>query len=394
LSAALSWFAIGSYFSARPVAEENLRGLALSLAAAVGNALLHDPTLRSLGTFRTQDIAFFALIDGKGSYRFHSNPELIGRPIEGDVPFATLSEAATSDRRVTLRTGEVAFEFNAPVYLPGERLALRLTLHTHRADAVIRRAGLNMTVLFSLLLAGWALALALHRFTRREERHRLAMARREGLAQLGEMGATLAHEIRNPLAGIKGYAQLIDKRPQDERNGLFAGRIVAETQRMEALVNDLLAYAGSARDASSTVDLEEVISHAADLLRHEAEMHHVDAVVACPKGLQVAGNSDSLGQVLLNLGKNAIQAMPDGGILRITATSSPSRVIITVSDTGGGISREAMPRIFEPFFTTKAKGTGLGLALCKKIVEEHGGVIAVDSSLGAGTTVSINFPGT
>ncbi|OGU06711.1 MAG: histidine kinase [Geobacteraceae bacterium GWC2_58_44] len=392
LSAAITWFAVGNYLSARPVAEENLRGLALSLTAAIENIALHDPTLRSLSTFRTHDIAFFALVDRKGAYRFHSNPDLIGKALQGTMPLATLRDGATSDVRITLRTGENAFEFNAPVYLPGETLALRLTLHTHRADAVIRRARLNMTVLFSLLAAGWTLALALYRFTRREEQHKLAMARREALAQLGEMGAMLAHEIRNPLAGIKGYAQLIDKRPRDERNSGFARRIVAEAQRMEALVSDLLAYARRTRDPMSPVELNRVISHAADLLRHEAETRHLQISCECPEGLQVTGNADSLGQVLLNLGKNAIQAMPDGGSLRITAAGGGNVVKIEVSDTGIGISGEEMPRIFEPFFTTKAKGTGLGLALCRKIVEEHGGGIEVESTVGEGTLVSITLP--
>lgn len=391
LSAALSWFAVSNYRSASPIAEENLRGLALSFCAAIANIALHDPTLNSLSTFQAHDVAFFALVDRKGQYRFHTNPDLIGKQLQGTVPPATF-DGARSDERITLRTGENAFEFNAPVYLPGETLALRLTLHTHRADAVIRRARLNMTVLFVLLAAAWTLALALYRFTRREARHKLEMARREGLAQLGEMGATLAHEIRNPLAGIKGYAQLIQKRPQDERNGGFAQRIVAEAHRMEGLVSELLAYARNTRDSMATVELGGVISHVADLLRHEAETHHIQVSFECPEGLQVTGNSDSLGQVLLNLGKNALQAMPDGGSLRIRAAGSGNSVKIEVSDTGIGISPEQMPRIFEPFFTTKAKGTGLGLALCRKIVEEHGGSIGVESSVGEGTVVSMTLP--
>jgi two-component system sensor histidine kinase HydH len=106
----------------------------------------------------------------------------------------------------------------------------------------------------------------------------------------------------------------------------------------------------------------------------------------------VAGNRDRLGQVLINLAKNAIQAMPEGGNLYITADVSGRNVIITVKDSGYGISSGDLPRIFEPFFTTKARGTGLGLALCKKIVEEHGGEIRVKSEEGKGTSVSIIFP--
>jgi len=104
------------------------------------------------------------------------------------------------------------------------------------------------------------------------------------------------------------------------------------------------------------------------------------------------GNRDRLGQVLLNLAKNALQAMPEGGSLRITASASGKGIIITVSDTGHGISPEHLTRIFEPFYTTKARGTGLGLALCKKVVEEHDGNISVKSVVGQGTSVSLSFP--
>lgn len=392
LSATLTWFTVSNYLSARPIAEENLRGLALSLTSAIESIVLHDPSLGSLGTFQTHDIAFFALVDRKGTYRFHTNPDLIGTPLQGTIPLATLQDGATSNQRITLGTGENAFEFDAPLYLPGETLALRLTLHTYRADIVVRRARLNLMVLFGLLAAGWILALALYRFTQREEQHQLEMARRERLAQLGEMGAMLAHEIRNPLAGIKGYAQIIEKKPQDERNSGFARRIVAETQRLETLVSDLLTYARSDRESMATIDVCELVAHTVALLRHEAEQYHIDILSECPAGMLIPGNRDRLAQALLNLGKNAIQAMPDGGTLRITAGAGGKHVTIKVNDSGQGISPDEMQRIFEPFYTTKAKGTGLGLALCRKIVEEHGGSIEVQSAVGQGTTVSITVP--
>ncbi|MGB9080965.1 MAG: ATP-binding protein [Desulfuromonadaceae bacterium] len=392
VSAALTWFAVNNYLSARPIAEENLRGLALSLTAAIENIALHDDSLRNLGTFQTHDIAFFTLIDRKGMYRFHTNPDLIGTPLQGAIPIATLQDGTTSIQRITLRTGENAFEFNAPLYLPGETLALRLTLHTYRADAVIRRARLNMMVLFALLAAGWILALTLYRFTRREEQHRLEMARRESLAQLGEMGAMLAHEIRNPLAGIKGYAQVIEKSPQNERNGGFAHRIVSETLRLEALVNELLSYAKSGPEAMSMVNITAIVSHVAALLQQEAEQLRIKIINECQENILIDGNRDGLTQVLLNVVKNSIQAAAAGGTVRITAGIDGRHVIIEVIDNGHGISQEEMPRIFEPFFTTKARGTGLGLALCRKIIEEHGGEITVQSAVGEGTSVSMTIP--
>lgn len=392
LSLALIWFTVDNYQSARPIAEENLRGLALSLTSAIENIALHDPSLKSLETFKSHDIAFFALVDQKGVYRFHTNTDLINTSDQDAVPTPALLGGAPSDARITLRTGENAFEFNAPLYLPKETLFLRMTLHTYRADSVIRRAQLTMVVLFGLLAAGWILALVLYRFSKREERHHLAMARQESLAQLGEMGAMLAHEIRNPLAGIKGYAQVIEKKPQDERNSAFAHRIVSEILRLEALVTDLLAYARSDQNTMSTVDICEVISHTEALLRHEAELLQIKIIRECPEGMLITGNRDRLCQALLNLGKNAIQAMPDGGTILITADVTGKMVMIQVRDDGNGISEDELIRIFEPFFTTKARGTGLGLALCRKIAEEHGGEIAVQSVVGKGTTVSMRIP--
>jgi len=297
-----------------------------------------------------------------------------------------------TDERVKLGTGEEVYELITHIHIQNEMLGLQIVLHTHRTDAVIRRAELNMAVLFSLLVAGWVLALSLYRLNRREEQYKLAMAKQEGLAQLGEMGAMLAHEIRNPLAGIKGYAQIIEKKPQDERNGSFAQRIVSEILRMETLVNDLLSYARSDQAEMTSVDICEIIAHAAALLKHEAEQLQIEIINDCPEDLLITGNRDRLGQVLLNLGKNAIQAMPDGGTIQIKVKVSNKRMVICVCDNGHGIAQDTLTKIFEPFFTTKARGTGLGLALCKKIVEEHEGNISIQSVVGEGTTVSIEIP--
>jgi two-component system sensor histidine kinase HydH len=392
LSVALGWFAVGNYLSARPIAKENLFGLAHSIHAAIENIVLHDPSLHSLSTYNTHDIAFFALIDKKGVYRFHSNPDLIGTSFQDKKTLPRLFAEDMTDERVKLGTGEEAYELITHIHTATEMLGLQIVLHTHRTDAVIRRAELNLVVLFGLLVAGWILALLLYRYTRREEQHNLAMARQESLAQLGEMGAMLAHEIRNPLAGIKGYAQVICKKPLDERNGGFAEHIVTETLRLETLVSDLLSYARSEPDAKDTLDICEAVAHTVALLRHEAEEHKITLTGECPESILVSGNRDRLTQVLLNVVKNGIQELPDGGAVQVTAEATGKEAVIKVIDNGRGISQENLARIFEPFFTTKAKGTGLGLALCKKIIEEHGGTITVQSSAGTGTSVIISLP--
>ena len=384
----LLWFAVYNYRQAASIAEENLRGLALSITAAIKNLALKDPSLAGLSGFSTGDIAYFALVNRRGAYRFHSNPDLIGTQIQDQE----LPVASTPEPRVTLGTGERAFLFLAPIDLPSEALTLHLTLHTYRADAVVRRAKYNLLILLGLLAVGWALSAGLYRYARREEQHRRELSRKDSLAKLGEMGAVLAHEIRNPLAGIKGFAQVIAKQPQEPRNSGFAQNIVTEAVRLENLVNGLLAYAASDGPAKEPFDLSGLINHTVSLLASEAGQHKVSIYMECPESLPVPGNRDRLEQVLLNLGRNSIQAMPKGGVLQVTTVASGSEAVITVADSGHGISHGDLPLVFEPFFTTKARGTGLGLALCRKIVEEHAGSIKVASEVDQGTTVTVTLP--
>ncbi|QEM68063.1 GHKL domain-containing protein [Geobacter sp. FeAm09] len=386
------WFAMSNYRDARPIAEDNLFGLAHSLHAAIENSVLHDPSLHSLATFHAQDLAYFALVDKNGVYRFHSNQELIGTRLQNSGTLRQLFAETMVGTRVKLATGETAYELYGHIHTPRETMGLRLVLHTYRADGVIRHARLTMIVLFALVAVGWFLTFVIYRYSRREEVHRQEMAQRENLAKMGEMGAMLAHEIRNPLAGIKGFAQLIEKRPDDPRTKESAQRIVGEARRLESLVTDLLAFARSDGDEAGPCAVARLMGHSVDLIRPEAEQARVALVIDCPSDLMVTGKRDRLGQVLLNIVKNGVQAMPDGGELRLTARQAGSQAIITINDTGHGISPENSARIFTPFFTTKARGTGLGLALCKKIVEEHHGSITVESSA-SGTTVTVTLPG-
>lgn len=392
LSFVLLWFSLATYRSALPLAEENLHGLALSLVSAVEAIGVRDPSLASLDSFHPSDLLYIAMVDQKGNYLFHSNSDLIGTHADDPVFAESFRSGTPFDRRVQLGTGEMAFEYTTPLYLPQRELVLRLALHTFRADAVVRRARFTMGALLVLLATGWILATVVYSYSRREEIHRVEMARRERLAQLGEMGAVLAHEIRNPLAGIKGYIQMIGKKPQDARNVDFAQYVVAEVLRLEELVNELLAYAGAASFPVASIDPTDLITHTVALVSSEAEQQNVTLFSDCREGLRLVGNRDKLEQVLLNLAKNSLQAMPEGGTLRVAADSSNKNVIITMSDSGQGIPPEVKERIFDPFFTTKARGTGLGLALCKKFVEEHGGTISVESEPGDGTTVTVTIP--
>lgn len=390
ISALLLWFTVNSYRSSRPIADEILFGFAHSLHAAIEFSVHQDPSLHSLSMFHSHDIIYFALVD-KGVYRFHTNAKFIGTAI-GDTEIVRKMSAETmAGKRITLATGEEAYELITHVHVPDGTLGLQLVLKTHRADAIIRAARANMMVMITLLIFSWCLAALLYRYAKRDEQHRLELSRQENLARMGEMGAMLAHEIRNPLAGIKGFAQLIHKKPEDPRTSDSAQRIIVETLRLEELTTDLLAFARSDEFPVTTVVLADIIEQTVAMVLSEAEQSRIAISVNCEQGLEFRGNRDRLTQVLLNVVRNGLQAMPDGGNLVISAMPSGTSVLITVDDSGSGIGQDDLHKVFEPFFTTKARGTGLGLALCKKIIEEHGGSIDIDSS-GSGTKVMLKLP--
>jgi two-component system sensor histidine kinase HydH len=368
-----------------------LFGIAHSLHAAIEFSAHQDSSLKALSTFHQHDIVYFALVDEKGIYQFHSDEKLIGTQLLDREVLKKMSAETMNGKRIRLASGEEAYELITHVHSPNRPLGLRLILHTARADAVIRSARINMIIMITLLTLSWCLAALIYRYARREDRHKLELARQENLARIGEMGAMLAHEIRNPLAGIKGFAQLIEKRPEGPRTQDSAHRIIAETLRLEELTTDLLAFARSDQLPVDTIQISEFIEQTIEMVRTEAEQSRIAIVSDYAQELETCGNRDRLSQVLLNVTMNGLQAMPDGGTLSISARKSDSGISIEVRDTGHGISADVMQKVFEPFFTTKARGTGLGLALCKKVIEEHNGTICIDSS-DAGTTVAIVLP--
>jgi two-component system sensor histidine kinase HydH len=169
LSVALIWFAADQYGTAIRMAGENLRGLALSLSAAVESVSARDPSFQALKNFQSPDIAYFAIMDRNGTILFHSNEALVGSRVT-DRRFAPVFEKGEfSGSRVRLGTGEEIYESNSPMHVKGRTLALRLALHTFRADSVVRMARIGLAVLLSLIAAAWAMGFLLHRFALREE---------------------------------------------------------------------------------------------------------------------------------------------------------------------------------------------------------------------------------
>ncbi|MBA3391802.1 MAG: hypothetical protein H0T89_04110 [Deltaproteobacteria bacterium] len=228
---------------------------------------------------------------------------------------------------------------------------------------------------------------------------------RDRLAALGEMAAGLAHEIRNPLGAIKGAAQLLmtaDGKASAPDSAEFLEIIVEEANRLNNVVTRFLDYARSerpGREGAGKVDLNAVVRKTEQLLRSDLA-RTVELRVRIDDQLpQIAGDPESLMQVFLNLGQNALQAMPDGGTLEILTTRRRRSRLgygqfaeVRFRDTGIGIPRDKLKKLFIPFYTTKQKGTGLGLAISHRIINQHGGTIEVRSTLGQGSTFSVFLP--
>jgi two-component system, NtrC family, sensor histidine kinase HydH len=232
---------------------------------------------------------------------------------------------------------------------------------------------------------------------------------RDRLAALGEMAAGLAHEIRNPLGAIKGAAQLLitDGAAAEPAASTLEmvellDIIVEEANRLNNVVTRFLDYARSerpGREGAGKVDLNQVVRKTVQLLQQELP-RSVELRVRIDEMLpSIAGDPESLMQVFLNLGQNALHAMPDGGTLEILTTRRRRSRLgygqfaeVRFRDNGIGIPRDRLKKLFIPFYTTKQKGTGLGLAISHRIVNQHGGTIEVRSTLGQGSTFSVFLP--
>ncbi|HZQ71054.1 MAG TPA: ATP-binding protein [Terriglobales bacterium] len=231
----------------------------------------------------------------------------------------------------------------------------------------------------------------------REEIHRLhqtQMSRAEHLATLGELATGLAHEIRNPLAGIAGVIEIVGRDlPSTSPARAVVKDVRQEIAQINHIITDLLQTARPHPPEIRRSDLNTTVEHSVMLARQQALSKAIKIELKKDPALpEVEHDSDQIHQVLLNLLLNSIQAIEGHGTITVEITEDGGYAAIAVSDTGRGIAPEHLPNIFRPFYTTKGNGTGLGLSLAKRIVEEHDGKIDVESSAGRGTTFLVRLP--
>jgi signal transduction histidine kinase len=244
-----------------------------------------------------------------------------------------------------------------------------------------------------LVIFGVMLSMAIGLFLRTEA----SLRRAERLASMGQMAATVAHEIRNPLGIIKSTADVLKSRydKSDQPDELFEF-IPSEVRRLNRLVSDFLSFARDRELRLEKNDLVQTVQKALAMVRREhpqsAETIQLDGQLT---NLQVSHDSDAMIQVLLNLLMNSLDATEGRGAIRVTLASTSDggedMALLEVADNGPGLPASA-EKVFEPFFTTKIRGSGLGLAVCKQIVERHGGRIIAESEKGKGTVMRIWMP--
>jgi len=290
--------------------------------------------------------------------------------------------------------------------LPQHYMVAAMEIMWQQLDRRVRTAGaqdvdVKLASLHKLLMLQLALMLEAYKeryseLVRREEHNIVEerLTRAEHLAEIGQLAASLAHEIKNPLAGISGAIQIIrEEMPEDDPHRPIISEILGQISRLDETVKDLLLYARPTPPKRSKFPLDQAVSRALSLLKGEPALQRVR--VKFERGredMTVHADLRQIEQLIVNLLINAAHASPDGAAVEITVAQDADFVTLAVCDRGKGMPADIQRRAFEPFFTTKAKGTGLGLSICRRIVEVHGGNISLQSVVGGGTTALVGLP--
>ncbi|MCL4536024.1 MAG: ATP-binding protein [Nitrospirae bacterium] len=241
----------------------------------------------------------------------------------------------------------------------------------------------------------WVVGYFFIRASRHSDELRMKMAERERLAVIGEMASVLAHEIRNPLGSIKGFAQYLKEQNTDNRTQSTDSLdiIVSESKRLEELTEDLLMYARPIEVGLQEFDIGELVNEIVTAInKSEGNAKRIDMKVFVPSELNIKSDRDKLKQVMMNIIHNSMDAVDSDGIIEIKAENINNKVTMTIKDNGCGMNKETRDNAFKPFFTTKTKGTGLGLAIVDKLTKSIGGEIKMESEPQKGTVFKIVMP--
>ena len=394
-SAAILYATATNERTVESLADQSLESTALALSSATESALRaggggSDGEVQGILSDRV--VAYALIAERNGMIRFHTNPRMIGTRLPED-PGEWLRTGQPYGRRVVLGTGLPAYEYDYILHpLRGGPELLRIVLHTTPADRILAGTRRMRWTVAAVLLLLWTVGIALDRMVSRQFRLREEAERRERLALIGQMTATLAHEIRNALGSFKGFTQWVSEKvePSDPRKTGLDNALRA-AGRIESLVNELLLFSRQETYATSPVPVQDIVR---DTVTAESAGWAGKVEISVEPGACVLADPDKLGRVLRNAVRNAIEAMGPEGTLRVEWWRDGKWAEIRVKDTGPGIPGDDLPKLFTPFHTTKSNGTGLGLAYSKKAVEGMGGRIGIRNRDGEGGAVLwVRLPG-
>ncbi len=238
-----------------------------------------------------------------------------------------------------------------------------------------------------------ALCTEVQRLTRELEVKNRELARKNRLADLGQMASHIAHEVRNNLVPVTLYLSLLRRRLGDDPGSCdVLDKVSAGFTAVDACVNDLLHFTADRDPRPEFIDVRRLVAEVLAGLKPQLEAQGIDEVIDLADSPRLFADREMLRRALLNLALNALDAMPDGGRLFVTAAHGPAGFELEIADTGEGLCDEARGRAFEPFFSTKSHGTGLGLAIVERIAEAHGGCCLAQNCPDGGAAFTLRLP--
>ncbi|WP_442598863.1 ATP-binding protein [Neobacillus sp. D3-1R] len=268
-----------------------------------------------------------------------------------------------------------------------------ITAFIHSDDEMVFRNSFIQDLVIFLTITNIIFLLMKYILLRRKVKKEKELAELQKLELIGNLAASTAHEIRNPLTGIKGLIKLMNEDNHDSKMKYYFDVIQTELDRINTIVSELLVLGKPSVQTLKTCNANDIIAEIEPILYSEANFMNVQlSVHYSPFELSISCVKDHLKQVILNLSKNSLQAMPNGGKLTISLEKWDETCVIKVTDTGDGMPNDTINQVFKPFFTMKKDGSGLGLTVCKRIIDTLGGNITLTSKLNEGTQVEITLP--
>ena len=352
---------------------------------------------------RHSDSEFIALLDSNLNVVAHTDRDRIGQQEKEPLVLRAKVDGQLFSQIVERGGGKRYFEVVKPVALDESNLGfLKIGLSLGSMEVAWHNSLRAIITLGLAIVAAGILGMAAilhnqHSHMQEVKALEIEVLHRERLSALGNLAATVAHEIRNPLNAISmGLQRLkVEFQPTDdqEQYSRVTELMLGEVHRLNSIVEQFLSLARPLEIKPEALRVQDVLNELATLVAGEAQQSKVQIRVVAPLTLPpLRADREYLRQTLLNLILNGLQAMPDGGTLTLKANTSNGNFLISVTDTGIGIAPENRRRIFEPYFTTKAKGSGLGLAIARRIIEAHGGTITVSSETDQGCCFQICLP--